>query len=149
MVNWHELKPAPGSKRSKKRVGRGHGSGHGTTAGRGTKGQKARAGGNLHPRFEGGQLPLVQRLPHKRGFTNRFRVEYEVVNVSELNRFEANAQITPEILAEARLTRSRRPVKILGDGALSKALLVKAHKFSASAKQKIQEAGGRVEELAP
>lgn len=140
----HELKPAPGSRRSRRRVGRGTGSGRGTTAGRGTKGQKARSGGQIHPRFEGGQLPLVQRLPHKRGFKNVNRVEYAVVNVADLCRFDADSEVTPEVMLSVRLLRVRRlPVKILGEGEIDRSLTVHAHKFSTSAREKIEAAGGR------
>ncbi len=143
-MQLHELKPAPGSRRDRKRVGRGLGSGRGTTAGRGTKGQKARAGGGVSPYFEGGQLPLVQRLPQKRGFTNRNRVEYAEVNVGALDRFAAGSEITPELLYQERLVRDeRRPVKILGEGEIALALTVHAHKFSASARAKIEAAGGQ------
>ena len=143
-MQLHELKPAPGSRRARKRVGRGLGSGHGTTAGRGTKGQKARTGGGVSPYFEGGQLPLVQRLPQKRGFTNRNRVEYAEVNVGVLARFAPGTEVTPDLLYERRLVRDdRRPVKILGDGELAHPLTVRAHKFSASARVKIEAAGGQ------
>lgn len=129
-------------------MGRGHGSGRGTTAGRGTKGQSARSGGKVHPRFEGGQLPLVQRLPYKRGFTNIFRTEYQVVNVAALDRFPEGAEVGPEDLLKAGLVKSARlPVKVLGGGELSKPLMVRANRFSASAASKIKAAGGSVEVL--
>jgi large subunit ribosomal protein L15 len=140
----HNLAPSPGATHSRKRVGRGPGSGHGKTAGRGNKGQKSRTGYRHQRGFEGGQMPLHRRVP-KRGFTNIFRVEYDVVNLSQLDRFDAGAAVTPETLAAARLSGSRRPVKILGDGAIGKALTVSAHKFSASAQAKIEAAGGRCE----
>ena len=141
----HELKPAPGSRKRKKRVGRGPGSGHGKTATRGTKGQLARTGGGTRPGFEGGQMPLVRRLP-KRGFRNPFRVEYAIVNVSQLNRFEAGEAVTPERLIQAGLVRRRYlPIKILGDGTLDRPLTVRAHRFSRQAIAKIEAAGGKVE----
>jgi len=142
----HDLGPASGSTHSRKRVGRGPGSGHGKTAGRGNKGQKSRTGYRHQRGFEGGQMPLHRRLP-KRGFTNIFRVEYDVVNISDLDRFDAGAAVNPEILAASRLTRKNRLIKILGDGEIKKALNVSAHKFSASAKASIEAAGGRCEVL--
>jgi large subunit ribosomal protein L15 len=142
----HDLSPAPGATHYRKRVGRGPGSGHGKTAGRGYKGQRSRTGYRHQRGFEGGQMPLHRRLP-KRGFTNIFRVEYDIVNLSDLDRFEAGAAVTPEALSDLRLTRRNRPVKILGDGKIQKALTVSAHKFSASAKAGIEAAGGRCEVL--
>jgi large subunit ribosomal protein L15 len=142
----HDLAPAPGATHYPKRVGRGPGSGHGKTAGRGYKGQKSRTGYRHQRGFEGGQMPLHRRVP-KRGFTNIFRVEYDIVNIADLDRFEAGAAVTPQTLAEARLSRKSRPVKILGDGEIKKALTVSAHKFSASAKARIEAAGGRCEVL--
>jgi large subunit ribosomal protein L15 len=142
----HDLAPAAGSTHYRKRVGRGPGSGHGKTAGRGYKGQKSRTGYRHQRGFEGGQMPLHRRVP-KRGFTNIFRVEYDIVNISDLDRFEAGASVTPQALYEARLSRKSRPVKILGDGEIKKALTVSAHKFSASAKARIEAAGGRCEVL--
>lgn len=148
-MQLHELKPAAGSHKSRRRVGRGHGSGRGTTAGRGSKGQKARSGGKVNPRFEGGQLPMVLRLPRKRGFTNRNRIEYAEINVSELARFDADSQVDPEALvAKGLLKKARQPVKVLGNGEIDRPLTVRAHKFSASARQKIEAAGGKVEEIA-
>ena len=140
----HDLSPSAGATHFRKRVGRGPGSGHGKTAGRGNKGQKSRTGYRHQRGFEGGQMPLHRRVP-KRGFTNIFRVEYDVVNLSQLTGFEAGSAVTPESLAAARLSSSRRPVKILGDGEIGKALTVSAHKFSSSAKAKIEAAGGRCE----
>lgn len=140
----HDLSPAFGSTHYRKRVGRGPGSGHGKTAGRGSKGQKSRTGYRHMRGFEGGQMPLHRRVP-KRGFTNIFRREYEIVNLSDLGRFESGAKVTPELLASHRLARGRRPVKILGDGKIGKPLEVSAHKFSASAQAKIEAAGGRCE----
>ncbi len=146
-MKLHELRPPAGSRHRRKVVGRGAGSGHGKTSGRGEKGQGARAGGNSHPWFEGGQLPLHRRLP-KRGFTNLFREEFEICNVRDLERFEAGTAVTPERLAEAGLVRAATAIKILGKGALSKALTVSAHRFSKGAAEKIQSAGGTVEVIA-
>lgn len=141
------LKPAPGSTRERKRVGRGNASGKGTTAGKGQKGQKARSGKPNHPGFEGGQFPLYRRLARKRGFVNPNRVEYEVVNLSDLAELPADSVVTPESLQAAGLIRHpRKPVKILAVGELSAALTVRAHAFSAAARQKIEMAGGRVED---
>jgi len=140
----HSLGPAWGATHYRKRVGRGPGSGHGKTAGRGNKGQKSRSGYRHQRGFEGGQMPLHRRVP-KRGFTNIFRVEYDIVNVSALDRFDANVKVTPELLVEQQLARKSRPVKILGDGEIAKPLAVSAHKFSASAQAKIEAAGGRCE----
>jgi large subunit ribosomal protein L15 len=145
-IGIQDLRPARGATRSRKRIGRGPGSGHGKTAGRGHKGQKSRSGYRHQRGFEGGQMPLHRRVP-KRGFTNIFRVEYDVVNISDLERFDAGDSVTPEKLAERRLAHGRRPVKILGDGELKKALTVSAHKFSASAKSRIEAAGGSCEVL--
>lgn len=147
-MRLHELKPHPGARRRAKRVGRGTGSGHGKTSGRGQKGQGARSGGKKQPWFEGGQTPLVRRVP-KRGFKNPFRTEYAVVNVADLaRRFEDGAAVTPESLDERGLIRGRdRLVKILGDGELSRPLEVRAHAFSRSAVAKIEAAGGKVEVL--
>jgi len=143
-----ELFPAPGSKKSRKRVGRGDGSGHGTYSGRGCKGQKSRSGAKMGRGFEGGQLPLIQRLPRKRGFVNIFRIEYSTVNLNKLKIFEAGSEVTPERLAAAGMVKSlRHPVKILGDGDIDYPLSVKANKFSAAAKAKIEAAGGTVEEI--
>lgn len=141
-----DLRPEPGATHSRKRVGRGPGSGHGKTAGRGNKGQKSRAGYRHQRGFEGGQMPLHRRVP-KRGFTNIFRVEYDVVNLSDLERFEAGGNVTLENLVEKRLAHRNRPVKILGGGQIGKALTVAAHKFSASARARIEAAGGRCEVL--
>jgi large subunit ribosomal protein L15 len=140
----HDLRPAFGATRSRKRIGRGPGSGHGKTAGRGNKGQKSRSGYHHMRGFEGGQMPLHRRVP-KRGFTNVFRVEYDIVNLSDLERFESGMKVTPETLASHRLSHGRRPVKVLGGGEIGKPLEVSAHKFSASAQAKIEAAGGRCE----
>ncbi len=142
----HDLAPTAGATHYRKRVGRGPGSGHGKTAGKGSKGQKSRTGYRHQRGFEGGQMPLHRRLP-KRGFTNIFRIEYDIVNLSDLDRFDAGATVNPETLALARLARKSRPVKILGDGEIKKVLNVSAHKFSASAKARIEAAGGRCEVL--
>ena len=143
-----ELSPAPGSRKNRKRVGRGDGSGHGTYSGRGCKGQKSRAGYKMRPGFEGGQLPLIKRLPRKRGFTNIFRVEYSVVNINRLNVFESGSEVTPEKLVAAGVVKSLRyPIKILAEGDIKHPLTVKANKFSAAAKAKIEAAGGQVEEV--
>lgn len=145
MSELHELKPTPGSHRDRKRVGRGEGSGLGKTAGRGQKGQKARSGGSIHPMFEGGQMPLHRRIP-KRGFTNVNRVEYQPVNVRELDRFDGD--VTVDGLKAAGLIGSKhKPVKILGVGEVEKALTVEAHAFSKSAREKIEAAGGSVSVL--
>ncbi|MEO6194874.1 MAG: 50S ribosomal protein L15 [Thermoanaerobaculia bacterium] len=143
-MKLHDLSPAKGSKHSKKRVGRGPGSGLGKTAGRGEKGQKSRTGYSSRPGFEGGQMPLVRRVP-KRGFTNIWRSEYAVVNLSQLAELEGD--ITPESLRELGLVRAGRKVKVLGDGEIAKPLRVVANKFSKSAREKIEAAGGRCEEL--
>jgi large subunit ribosomal protein L15 len=145
-MKLHELSPAPGSKRQKKRVGRGPGSGLGKTAGRGHKGQKSRSGFSQRDGFEGGQMPLVRRVP-KRGFTNIFRKEYQAVNLSRLSELEGD--ITPSMLEELGIARKGVPIKILGDGEISKPVTVQAHKFSASARAKIEAAGGRCEVVAP
>ncbi len=144
-MKLHELKPPPGARSRRKIVGRGPGSGHGQTSGRGEKGQKARSGGSSRPWFEGGQLPLHRRVP-KRGFTNIFRKEYTILNVKDLERFEAGSAVTPATLREAGLVRTAaRGVKILGEGTLSKPLTVSAHRFSRAAAEKIRAAGGRLE----
>ena len=141
----NELKPVQGARHARKRIGRGIGSGNGKTAGKGNKGQNARSGGGVRPGFEGGQLPLFQRLP-KRGFHNVNRVEYSVVNVEDLNIFEENAVVDIEALKEAGLVKKLNDgVKILGDGELTKKLTVKANKFSAKAKEVIEKAGGTAE----
>jgi large subunit ribosomal protein L15 len=140
-----DLKPAAGSNKKRKRVGRGDGSGHGKTSGRGHKGQGARSGGNVQPGFEGGQMPLQRRLP-KRGFHNPFRIAVSVVNIEQLEAFPSGSEVTPERLLEHGLIgRKNGRVKILGDGALSKPLTVKAHGFSAKAKEKIESSGGKTE----
>ena len=148
-MKLHELQPSPGAHRDRTRSGRGISGGRGKTAGRGTKGQNSRSGGSKRAYFEGGQLPLVRRLPHLGGFTNIWRVEFEGINVERLNAFPADTEITPEVLMMAGMIKSDRlPVKILGDGELDRALSVKAQKFSAAARAKILAAGGSVEEIA-
>ena len=143
-----KLSPAPGSKKGRKRVGRGDGSGYGTYSGRGCKGQKSRSGYKMRPGFEGGQLPLIKRLPRKRGFFNPFRTEYSLVNIDKLNIFESGSEVTPEKLVAAGVVKSlRHPIKILAAGEIGHSLVVKADKFSAAAKAKIEAAGGRVEEV--
>jgi large subunit ribosomal protein L15 len=143
-----KLSPPPGAKKAKKRVGRGDGSGHGTYSGRGSKGQKSRAGYKMRPGFEGGQLPLIKRLPEKRGFHNPFRTEYSTVKIGQLGIFEPGSEVTLEKLLDVGMVKSlRRPVKILAGGEISHPLVVKAHKFSAAAKAKIEAAGGKAEEV--
>lgn len=143
-MNLHELAPAPGSKKERTRIGRGTSSGKGRTAGRGDKGQKKYA--NVAPWFEGGQTPLHRRLPKKRGFNNKWKVEYAVVNLSQINeKFEAGATITAETLAASGLVRENMPVKVLGDGTITKAVTVRAHAFSKSATEKLSAAGGTAE----
>ncbi len=145
-IKLHELRPAEGATHRKKRVGRGIGSGHGKTSTRGHKGQKSRRGyGDLPAFFEGGQTPFIMRIP-KRGFRNPNKKEYEIVNLKTLEeRFEANEEVTPEILKNKRIIHCTEAVKILGDGELTKPLKVKAHKFSKSAEEKIKAAGGSCE----
>lgn len=144
-MKLHELKPAAGSKKAPKRIGRGTGSGLGRNAGKGEKGQNARSGGGVRPGFEGGQMPLYRRLP-KRGFTNPFSKEFVCINVDRLNIFENGTEITPEVLLERRVvSKVLDGVKILGNGTLEKSLTVKGCKFSKSAIEKIEAAGGKVE----
>jgi large subunit ribosomal protein L15 len=146
-----DLRPAPGSHKRGKRVGRGHGSGRGKTAGRGTKGQKARTGGTIHRAFNGGQTRLSKRLPFMRGLGNSniaFRHDYSIVNVTDLELFEAGTQVTPDVLVTKGLmtkAEGKGLVKILGNGEVNRALTVRAHKFSTSARAKIEAAGGTVE----
>lgn len=147
-MKLHELKPADGARRARKRVGRGPGSGLGKTSGRGHKGQKSRTGYSSRPGFEGGQMPLARRLP-KRGFNNKWRKEYRVLNVDRLNAFDDGAEVTPDALQAAGLVaKGRHDVKILGNGELKAKLTVKAHKFTKTAAEKIEKAGGTVEVLA-
>lgn len=147
-MKLHDLKPAEGSNYKSKRLGRGAGSGKGKTAGKGMMGQKSRSGPGPYRTFEGGQNRLVKRMPFKRGFTNIFRVDYETVNIGDLAEWPTTAEVTPESLLTARAVRRKNmPVKILGDGEISVALTVKAHKFSSSARQKIEAAGGTAVDL--
>ncbi len=145
-MELHNLKPAPGAKRARKRVGRGPGSGNGKTAGKGHKGQKSRSGYSRRYGFEGGQMPLVRRIP-KRGFTNIFRIEYEIVNLRELERVFADGEtVSPAVLAKQGLIRKDTSlIKILATGELTKKLVVEAHKFSGTARSKIEAVGGRCE----
>jgi large subunit ribosomal protein L15 len=145
-MKLQDLRPASGAKKKRMRKGRGIAAGKGKTAGRGMKGQKARSGGGKGPYFEGGQLPLVRRLPYRHGFRNRNRIDYVPVNLERIADFEG--EVTPESLTEAGLVKTAAlPIVILGDGELDRALIVKAHRFSASAKQKIEAAGGTAELL--
>lgn len=144
-MKLHELKPAAGSRKDVKRKGRGIGSGNGKTAGKGHKGQNARSGGGVRPGFEGGQNPLYRRVP-KRGFNNPFRKEFAVVNIDELNSFAAGTEVTPELLMEQGIVKNPQSgIKILGNGEIKVGLTVKANKFSQSAVEKIQAAGGKTE----
>lgn len=149
-MNLNDLRPQRGSRKKEKRIGRGIGSGHGKTSTKGHKGGLARSGGGgKGPGFEGGQMPLIRRIP-KRGFKNRFRDAASIVNLESLNRFDANSTVTPEQLKSSGLVRnSAGAIKILGAGALKKPLTVQAHRFSRSAVEKIQKAGGKVEEIKP
>jgi large subunit ribosomal protein L15 len=143
----HQLKPPPGAKHAKKRVGRGNAAGQGTFSGRGLKGQKSRSGNKPRRFFEGGQTRLFKKLPFRRGFTNPFRVEYQPVNLDDLQKLDDGTEVTPELLKEKGILRSlRRPVKVLGTGALTRKLSVTAHRFSLAAKEKIEAAGGTVVE---
>ncbi|PIU56875.1 MAG: 50S ribosomal protein L15 [Chloroflexi bacterium CG07_land_8_20_14_0_80_51_10] len=145
-MKQNELHTPVGSKHKRKRVGRGVGSGHGTYSCRGLKGQKSRSGGGVHPLFEGGQNPLVKRLPYKRGFTNIFRTEYAIVNLDRLNIFPEGAEVTPEEMVSAGIVKGlKKPIKILGEGELEQRLVVKANKFSETARNKIEAVGGRAE----
>jgi large subunit ribosomal protein L15 len=144
-MKLHELKPAEGSRKERKRLGRGIGSGQGKTAGKGHKGQNARSGGGVRIGFEGGQTPLFRRLP-KRGFTNINRKEYAVVNLDVLNRFEEGTEVTPELLIESGVVKNEKAgIKILANGTLEKKLTVKAQKFSSAAKEAIEAVGGNTE----
>jgi large subunit ribosomal protein L15 len=144
-MKLHTMKPAAGSRTKRKRIGRGIGSGFGKTSGRGHGGQNSRSGGGVRLGFEGGQIPLFQRLP-KRGFTNINRKDYAIVNLDTLNRFEEGTEVTPELLIESGIvSNAKSGIKILGNGILEKKITVKAHKFSASAKEAIEKAGGQTE----
>lgn len=142
MITLSNLKNNPGARKKPKRVGRGSGSGTGKTCGRGQKGQKSRSGGKPHPWFEGGQMPLQRRLP-KRGFTNIFKKSYDLVNLKSLAELKVNGALTPQILKEQGLIRDMNAVKVLGDGELTGAVEIHAHKFSQSALQKIEKSGGK------
>ncbi len=144
----HQLAPRKGARKSRKRVGRGDSAGQGSTAGKGMKGQKSRSGRGVRPGFEGGQLPLIKGLPMKRGFTNRFKVYYSLIKVETLDNFESGERVTPEELHKrGYLSNLKQPVKIVGDGEVSKSLTAVAHKFTRSARAKIEGANGTVEEL--
>lgn len=143
-MQQHDLRQPKGATHKRKRVGRGNASGHGTYATKGMKGQKARSGGGVAPFFEGGQLSFVRRMAYKRGFRNPFRVEYEAVNISQLAPFDAGSTVNADALKARRIVRSNKPLKILGDGELSVALTVEADRFSKSAREKIEAAGGSV-----
>lgn len=146
-MRLNELRPAKGARKKEKRIGRGPGSGHGKTSTKGHKGYLSRAGGGKGPGFEGGQMPLIRRIP-KRGFHHIFRTEYTVVNLKMLTRFEGQEDITPQRLREAGLVKSRNArIKILGEGELTRPLVIQAHRFSQSAIGKIQKAGGKAEVL--
>jgi len=147
-MRTHDLQAPDGATRERIRIGRGHGSGKVKTGGKGTKGQNARAGGGVPPYFEGGQLPLIRKLPYRRGFRNPFRVEFREVNVRDLNDFPVGSTVGPEEFDIAGVLRGGSgPVKVLGQGDLSVKLTVRAHKFSAGARQKIEAAGGTVETI--
>ena len=148
-MRQNELRPPRGAKRARKRIGRGDGSGHGSFSGRGMKGQNSRSGGGVRPNFEGGQLPITKALPMMRGFTNIFRKEFSVVNLDRLAAFPANTEVTPQLMAELGIVKNLKlPVKVLGRGELERPLTVEAHKFSGSARQKIEAGGGSVREVA-
>jgi large subunit ribosomal protein L15 len=148
LIRLDTLSPAPGSRKDKKRVGRGDGSRKGSFSGRGCKGQKSRAGFRMKPGFEGGQLPIIKRLPSQRGFTNIFKTEYDVVNVGQLSVFEAGTEVDIVKLMTVGLVKTgQKPVKILGEGEIDRPLTVKAEKFSTTAKSKIEAAGGKIEEV--
>ncbi len=143
-MKLNELKPPKGSKKKRKRIGRGPGSGHGETAGRGTKGQNSRSGGGVPPGFEGGQMPLHRRIP-KRGFTNIFKKHYEIINIKDLKHFNSGEIIDINTLLKVGLLKKERAVKLLGEGDISYALIVKVNRVSQAAKEKIESAGGKVE----
>lgn len=144
----HQLAPPKGARKNRKRVGRGDAAGQGSTAGRGMKGQKSRSGGGPSVWFEGGQLPLIKGLPMKRGFNNKFKIYYSLVKLETLDRFEEGERVTPELLLERGYLRNlNQPVKVVGDGEISKALTVVAAKFTQSAKDKIEAANGTAEKM--
>ena len=147
-MHQHTIRSPKGTRRPRKRVGRGDGSGSGSYSGRGVKGQKSRAGGGVKPGFQGGQLSLLKRLPSMRGFTNIFRQEYSIVNLDQLSVFSADTEVSPDMLVDAGFIRNLNlPVKILGRGELETALTVSAQRFSKSAREQIEAAGGSVEEI--
>ena len=146
-MKLHDLKPSPGSQRERKRVGRGPGSGKGKTSGKGMMGQKARSGPNPYRTFEGGQNRLVRRLPYLRGFNNRWRTEYQVINVGDLSEWDESQDVTIEALTNGRVISKHKPLKILGNGDITAKLTIHAHKFSESARQKIEAAGGTIVEV--
>jgi large subunit ribosomal protein L15 len=142
----HQILAPPGARKARKRLGRGDASGHGSYSGRGMKGQKSRSGKGPRPGFEGGQLPLIKGLPMKRGFTNIFKKEFHLVKVEDLAAFPEDAEVTPGVMVERGLLRSlKHPVKVLGNGDISVPISVRAHRFTRSAQEKIEAAGGRVE----
>jgi large subunit ribosomal protein L15 len=145
-VKLDDIHPNPGTHRQKRRVGRGYGSGRGKTAGRGTKGQNARSGGGWNPRFEGGQTPLHLRLPHRRGFKNPFRVEYEIIKLHDLNQFEAGTTVNRDLLEKSGLVRpsDQRPLKLLANGEIDRALTIDGLSFTDAARVKIEAAGGTI-----
>lgn len=145
-MDLSSLKPARGAIKKRKRIGRGIGSGHGKTATRGTKGQKSRSGWSVRPGFEGGQMPLMRRIP-KRGFRNPFRIEYQILNLKSLQKFPPNAEVNPQVLKEEGLIKGKKPVKILGEGEITNPLTVLAHSFSRSAREKIEAKGGKVQTI--
>jgi large subunit ribosomal protein L15 len=146
-MKLHDLKPPAGSNRERKRVGRGHGSGKGKTAGKGMNGQKARSGPGPYVTFEGGQNRMVRRMPYLRGFKNKWRIEYQVLNVGDLSDLPADNEVTLEDLIVSGAINKNRPLKILGDGELNVKLTIQAHKFSGSARAKIEAAGGTIVEI--
>lgn len=149
-IGAEELRPNPGATHAKKRVGRGNGSGHGTYSGRGLKGQKSRSGKNVRHTFEGGQMPLARKMHVLRGFNNKWRVAYQPVNLAALDRFDDGAEVTPDTLRTAGILKHLNdPVKILGEGEITKKLTVSAHRFSGVAREKIEKAGGTVVLLGP
>jgi len=144
----HQLVPHPGARKNRKRVGRGDAAGQGSTGGRGQKGQKSRSGGRTRPGFEGGQNALIKGLPMLRGFNNKFKLYYSLVKLETLSQFDSSERITPELLLQRGYLRNlNRPIKIVGDGQITKAVTVAAHRFTRSAREKIEAAQGRVEEL--
>ena len=144
----HQIIPSPGARKNRKRVGRGDAAGQGSYGGRGMKGQKSRSGYRIRPGFEGGQLPLIKGLPMKRGFNNKFKTHYSLVKVEDLDAFDAGARVTPEVMyLQGMVPNLNSPIKILGNGELSKSLTVVANKFTGSARSKIEAAGGAAEEV--